>query len=559
MGRYLGSSDGAISYLCKDRKRDRDAVIKVIDLGMIPEALQSQLNDEVVRAAQLQHPSLTGLFGMGKVDAQHLFVAMEFVQGTSLARLVAQRREAGREITLRDAFTVCAHLARIIERVHQGGLVHGVITPYNLFVGRRGQLKLSNLAFGRAVAAALRAQQKGPFVDSIYVAPELTRDPSSASPASDLYSLAMITVELLSGQGLPADRQAASSAVSAALSGYSPRLTQLVLRALDSDPGQRPSGLHEIPDTLAELARERGVKLGHPPAEGELPIVPAVEPEVEPVEDDAEEDLFNLGFDTGASQESAFGGEVYEDEEEEEEGRYLVQKGGLDYGPFNEDEVLEQLHADEIDEDTEVLDRLTQERVPLAQVPVFAEAVAEYVPIREERLRREAAARAELQRKVKKGGLTIFVVGIVAGLIVLAGMIWVVINQPEPQPLPMERAFASLDYKLLPPPKEFTTVEVDKGVMQSIFNPEASEAEIERQLAALRKKRRKKRRKVPQTRRGRRRPGGRLQRHRDRHVLGRLQKDPLGRRGQRGHPGQVGLAAPLRDEGVQETTRTSRA
>jgi hypothetical protein len=259
-----------------------------------------------------------------------------------------------------------------------------------------------------------------------------------------------------------------------------------VLRALRVDPEKRPATPAQLRDLLEEVAREKGFKLGHPPQEGELPIEPAVAAEVEESAS-GDDDLFDLP-DLGAPSDGGFGGIVF-DEAEEEDGRYLVQKGGLDYGPFTEEQVLEQLYADEIDESTQVLDRISQERVPLEAVPAFVEEVAAYIPKREARRAAEAAARAELQRKVKTGGVAVFVVGIVAGLFVLAGMIYVVATQPDPKPLPMESAFASLDFKLLPPPKDFETVAVDKGVMQSIFNPEASDAEIEKQIKKLRKKR----------------------------------------------------------------------
>ncbi len=502
VSRYLGSSDGAVSYLCRDTRRDRDSVVKVIDLAYMHKACQEVLAKEVPAAARLQHPGLSGLFGMGQVDARHVFVAMEFINGASLARIVAQRREHGHRLSLRDVFTVIAHLAKVLSVVHGNQMIHGVITPYNIMITRHGEFKLSNLAFGRATAAALVAQQKGPFVDSIYVAPELATEPLSARIASDVYSVAMLAVELLSGKGLPNNRQEAKSAVSAALSGYPPALTQLLLRALDNDPAQRPESVAEIVTVLHDIARERGVMLGQPPAEGELPILPAVAPEK--VEDaSGDDDLFDIPDlnQRGSESQSAFSaGIVFDDEDED--GRYLVQKGGLDYGPFNHEQVLEQLYKDEIDENTPVLDRITQERMRLEEVDEFKKDVAEYIPKREERLRRQAEQRAELQRKVKKGGVAVFVVGIIAGLIVLSGMLYVVFTQPDPEPLPMDRAFASLDFKLLPPPKEFTTVAVDKGVMQSIFNPEASEEEIARQIKKIRKKRRKKGGKSPTKKNG---------------------------------------------------------
>ena len=487
--RYLGSSQGAVSYLCRDTRRARESVVKVIDLSLMPPACQEVLTREVPQAARLQSPHLSALYGMGQVDARHAFVAMEYIQGGSLAKLIAQRREHRQRSNLRDVFTVTAYLSRALKRIHGAGMIHGVITPYNVMLTRHGELKLGNLAFGRASAASLLARGKGPFFDSIYVAPELSREPLGELAASDIYSVAMITVELLSEHGLPHDRAEVKGAISQALSGHPPRLTQLLLRALDRDPTQRPTSTEELLEALAEAARDLGVRLGDPPAEGELPIKPAVAPEAvdeAPVEDD----LFDIPARSSQVDIYASGAMFGE---EEEDGRYLVQKGGLDYGPFTYNQVVEQLRRDEIDEGTQVLDRITQERARLEDSEAFAAAVAEYVPEREARLRLQAEQRAELQRKVKKGGVAIFVVGIVAGLFVLSGMLYVVFTQPDPKPLPMDRAFASLDFKLLPPPKEFTTVAVDKGLMESIFNPEASEEEIARQLKKIRRKRSSKR------------------------------------------------------------------
>jgi len=188
-------------------------------------------------------------------------------------------------------------------------------------------------------------------------------------------------------------------------------------------------------------------------------------------------DLSGIGFDTG------------------DDGRYLVQKGGLDYGPYTEEQVLQQLYRDEIDEFTLVVDRETDERMTLEDTKVFTEAVREYVPKRQERRRIEAERRAELQRKVKKGGVAGLVVACVVGAITAVVMIVIIALQPDPEPLPMEQAFASLDqYKLLPPPKDFETLAVDQGEIQKIFDPRASEAELQARLKKFKKKRRRRRR-----------------------------------------------------------------
>jgi hypothetical protein len=480
--RYLGSADGNISYLCADQTKDREVVIKVLEVSGLDAERMERFAQEIRQAASLSHPALANIQGMGKAPDGKPFTVSEYVESTSLPKLVAQRREAGSKLSMRDVFTVVAHVAHALEAAH-AVMPHGVVTPFNVQIDKQGAVKLTNLAIGRIAAEALALQGKGPFRDSIYVAPEAVQSPAKISPASDIYSLAMLAVELMSPAGLPADRSQADRAVMQVLSGYPPRLTQLLLGALDSDPAQRPASVAQLRQTFEDAVRDMKVAIWAAPGPQELPIRPAVEPPKAASEPDefgalgGDEDLFNLlGLPTA-------------EQEQREEGRYLLQKGGLDYGPYTVAEVIKQLHADEVDEGTQILDRFTQERVALEDSPEFVEAVRAHIPVREARLRKEAAARAELQRKVKKGGVGLLVASIVGGLLVLAGMTIFWLMQPDPIALPMDKAFASLDYKLLPPPKDFKEVAINDELMKSLFDPKASDEEIQKRLRSIKKKR----------------------------------------------------------------------
>ncbi|MEM1349137.1 MAG: AgmX/PglI C-terminal domain-containing protein [Myxococcota bacterium] len=395
----------------------------------------------------------------------------------SLGRFVSNRRARGLHPTIRDVFTVSAHLCDVLTVVHRE-MAHGVVTPYNVMITRKGLVKLSNLAFGELTARLLAPQLKGPFYDSIYVAPELATDSSALTPACDVYSLGMLAISLLTEHPVPGDRVSAEPVISATMESLPPHLTQLLIESLSLDPSHRPS-LKEFRAVFEDAARDMGAVLGAPPAADELPIIAAVSADSDLVDEQDDPfadldlgDLSGIGFDTG------------------DEGRYLVQKGGLDYGPYTEEEVLEQLYRDEIDEYTLVVDRETDERMALEHTSAFTEAVRAYVPKREERRRIEAERRAELQRKVKKGGVAGLVVACVVGAVTAIAMIVVIALQPDPEPLPMDQAFASLDqFKLLPPPKDFETLAVDQGEIQKIFDPRASESELRARLKRFKKKR----------------------------------------------------------------------
>ncbi len=466
--RYLGSSAGGVSYLCNDAKTQEPVVLKVLSMAFPGQETFKLWRKQIGAATRIDHDNLSGLLGMGRTDDGGIFVAMEFVEGKTLSRLVSGRREEGRTLSLRDTFTVLAHTSDALEAVHQRRMCHGVLTPYNIYVTGAGKVRVSNLAVGRVVSTELHKRHEGPFVDSIYVAPEVSENPKALGAAADLYSLGMIAAELLSPTGLSSNRAEAHEMAVDALAHYPPGLFSLVSGCLSKNPDERPTSVKAFRDEFEEIARDAGAQLEGPPPAGALPIEPAVESE-----ESEEDDLFDF-VDDGLLQRPS-------DDSEQE--RYLVQREGLDYGPFTADEVLEQLYADEIDEHTAVMDRVTEERQKLEEIDALAEAVAEYIPKREERLRLEAERRAELTRKAKKGGVAALVVGIVAGLVMLAAMGWFWLQQPDPEPMDLSDAFASLDYEFAPPPTEFQTMEVDSDVLEGIFNPEATQEEIERQIA----------------------------------------------------------------------------
>ena len=470
--RYLGSSSGGISYLCNDSDTQKPVVVKVLQMPYPGDDEFRKIRKKIGAASAIDHPNLLGAVGMGRIDRGDIFVAMEFADGSTLSQLVAGRRDEGRTLSLRDAFTVLAHTCDALEAVHQRNLCHGVLTPYNIYVEPDGAVKVGNLAVGRVISTHLFEQGKGPFHDSIYVAPEAAEHPSNLVRRSDLYSLGMIAAELLSPRGLPADRKGAHDTAVDALAKYPPALFNLVSNCLSKQPGSRPDSVLEFRDEFEEIARDAGAKLSGAPPEGALPIQPAVESE----DDDDDDGLFDM-----------FDPDELKGPQSDSDDRYLVRKSGLDYGPFTEEEVLNQLYADEIDEHSQVLDRVTQERKELQNFEVFREQVLEYIPKREERLRREAERREELKRKAKKGGVGILVAGIVGGLGVLAWMGWFWLQQPDPEPIPMDQAFASMDdYQFSPPPTEFQTMDVDSDVLEGIFNPDATEEEVRRQIEQAR-------------------------------------------------------------------------
>lgn len=465
--RYLGASSGGISYLGRSTESNRRVVVKVLSMPYPGDGAFDAMRDRIRQAGQLEHPNLTQIHGMGRTPDGDMFVVLDFVDGDTLSSLVAERREQEQPLELAEAFHVTAHVANALAVVHEV-TAHGVVTPYNVYISRDRVVKVGNLGFGRIVAKYLADKKnEGPFLESAFVAPEVARAPNKLSPAADIFSLGMLTADLLSPHGLPADREAAHQYGRQAIKGQPPAVLELVRRALDEVPSKRPGSAGEFRDRFEDAVRQSRADLydrGYA-----FPVESAVEPQTSSEGDD---DLFDIGAGPDGSEAGS------------SEERYLVRRDGLDYGPYTKSEVLEQLYDDEIDEHTSIQDRVTQTRKPLGEMEAFEEEVAEYVPKREERRRKERERRERIKQTAKQGGIAVLGAAVAAGVVLLGVMLYYYFNRPEPQKLPIDEAFASMDYTFSPPPSDFQTVSVDDDVLAGIFNPDASGDAIRERLAS---------------------------------------------------------------------------
>jgi serine/threonine protein kinase len=203
LGRRLGSGGFATVYAAHDERLDRPVAIKVLARERV---IHSRFEREARAAARLHHPSIVTLFEAA-VDDEGAYLVSELVKGTTLDRAL----ELG-ELSDRDILCVAIALADALEHAHVNAVVHRDVKPQNVLIparrskrgGAGGGLPAAKLTdFGVArVVGADNLTRPGDIIGTLaYMSPEQAegRESERVGPESDLYSLALLTYEALTG------------------------------------------------------------------------------------------------------------------------------------------------------------------------------------------------------------------------------------------------------------------------------------------------------------------------------------------------------------------------
>ncbi len=199
LGRYLVSSSlgrGGMAevFKARDDRLSREVAIKVVlpMYGSDPQLLQRFLR-EAEMVASLQHPNILPIYDFGEREGLPFLVLPLIDDGTLADRLAGRPLEASRIAGwVRD-------LARALDAAHAAGVLHRDVKPGNVLVGRDQHLFLADFGIAR-LCDATRLTRTGMVVGTpVYMAPEVAAG-QPAEAASDLYSLAVMSYEMLAGR-----------------------------------------------------------------------------------------------------------------------------------------------------------------------------------------------------------------------------------------------------------------------------------------------------------------------------------------------------------------------
>jgi serine/threonine-protein kinase len=250
------------------RLQRRRFALKVL-IGDLASTLEMRMRfaHEAEAASRLDHPNVVPVVDFGKTEDGLMFLAMDFVDGVSLDKLIATQAP----IAPSRAIAIARQLGLGLEHAHERGLVHRDFKPENVIVVGNGSAEVPRiLDFGLAIASddeiAARLTTAGVTLGTpIYASPEQTHN-EPIDHRADLFALGVTMYEMLAG-AVPFEGNALEIMHRNATERPPPiatrsgvtvpaSLERLVARLMARSPDDRFATARDVVDALDDVAAE---------------------------------------------------------------------------------------------------------------------------------------------------------------------------------------------------------------------------------------------------------------------------------------------------------------
>jgi Tol biopolymer transport system component/tRNA A-37 threonylcarbamoyl transferase component Bud32 len=270
----LGEGGMGVVYKAQDLHLDRSVALKVLPPERFADPERKQrFTLEAKSASALNHPNIVTIHDIAS-DAGVDFIAMEYVPGTTLDRLIP-----GKGMRLNDALKIAVQVADALAAAHAIGIIHRDVKPSNIMVSDQGRVKVMDFglvklkglvapaaASATATVTAIRTAE-GRIVGTLhYMSPEQAQG-RDIDERSDVFSFGSMLYEMVSGRR-PFQGDSAVTTLAAVIEKEPPPLTgeipagveKVVTRCLRKDPSRRYQHMADVRVELQELVEESDSK-----------------------------------------------------------------------------------------------------------------------------------------------------------------------------------------------------------------------------------------------------------------------------------------------------------
>jgi eukaryotic-like serine/threonine-protein kinase len=261
MEQILASGGMARIYKATDTNLERTVAVKVLmrELMELDDSLIERFEREAKAVAALEHDNIIRIYDYRRKDDLY-YIVMNYVEGNDLADEINDLRRAGKLMDIQRALRILSQVASALDFAHAAGIIHRDVKPSNILIDKHDKAILTD--FGLVLRQSKDKTMGTAFGTPRYISPEQALASEKSVPQSDIYSLAVIVYEILTGDMLfraDTPMQIALSHISEAPpkpTSINPDIPESVereiLKALDKDPIKRHRSATEFVNALKE-------------------------------------------------------------------------------------------------------------------------------------------------------------------------------------------------------------------------------------------------------------------------------------------------------------------
>lgn len=201
----LGVGGMAEVWYAENRIGKKAAVKMLLTKFCDDEEIVARFENEAKVMVKLEHPNIRQVYDYTTVDGRPCII-MEYLEGDDLKSMMKQ----GRQFTHEELVKWWNQMVAALNYTHQLGVVHRDIKPSNIFIDKYGNVRLLDFGIAKYYDNAARTLTGSTMGTLLYMSPEQVKDPKRVGYKSDIYSLAVTFVHLITNKA-PYDSTSSSN------------------------------------------------------------------------------------------------------------------------------------------------------------------------------------------------------------------------------------------------------------------------------------------------------------------------------------------------------------